>query len=41
MSQGAFHLSEKAEPYPASKLPLSRDAETAVYNHFVDVSSKY
>lgn len=41
MAKGAFHINNTADHYPASKLPISDEAQKAVYDHFMEVSSKF
>ena len=41
MKKGAFHLDNHADPVPARKLYLDQEAQTAVYNHFIEEASKY
>lgn len=41
MAKGAFHLNSHADPVPAEKLYIEQEAQTAVYNHFIEEASRF
>ncbi|KAF8320732.1 NAD(P)-binding protein [Clavulina sp. PMI_390] len=41
MARGAFHVDNHGDLYPPNKVPLSAEGQKAVYDHFMEIASKY